>query len=265
MVKHSKICHLFGPIFSEIFETNRVIPAGCDIIVRFTQSKPAFCLMAEAGAPKVKLTNASLFVKHLKCDNEVLQSLEEVALKTPFTLPINRVVMKCFNISSSMYTKTFTNIYSGQKPGRICVGLILNKALVGDFKESPFKFSNFSLKHIFLTVNNKKVPANGYNMDYEKDNFAQAYLSSFNALHIYRKNKSHGVSMEMFKKGYAVYFFDITNDDTFGLGGWSPKEVANISLHLEFDTALQNPVSVICMAEYETQININNHREVSFD
>jgi hypothetical protein len=36
-------------------------------------------------------------------------------------------------------------------------------------------------------------------------------------------------------------------------------------LHLEFDTALQNPVSVICMAEYETQININNHREVSFD
>jgi hypothetical protein len=264
-VKHSKVHYLHGQLKSELFQTNKLLPSGVELRVRCTPNKHNCVLFASAGAPMVKILDAILTVPQYRVDADILASIEQTLTKSNILIPVVKTQMKVFHVPAGLHSKSLDNLYPGQSPGRITLGLTTHSAYSGSYAEDIHKYENFNISEIYLTINGRKFPSTGYQTNFPGDNFNSAYLSTFHALHTYKRNKSHGISREQFKDGMCIFSFDVSADNSFGEGALSTRDSNNYGLSITFGAALGAPVSIIIMAEIESIITVNKHREVSYE
>lgn len=265
-VNLSKKCFLSGPLKSEIFGISRLLPNGLDIVLRLTPSKSSFSLMAAAGAPIVRINNITLVARYVKLEAEVLSALETTLTRSKFILPICQTSIKTFNIQNGFFNKDITNIFNNEAPGRITVCFCTHSAFSGDYAQDPFKFQNFGIKEIYITKNgNKRIPSNGIRCNFAEDDFDDGFNSIYRNLHTYGTGKSCGITKEQFKKGYAVFVFDVSRDATYAQGAYNLKETATFSLFVSFAAAPTVAITCIILAEFEKTLIINKFREVSIE
>jgi hypothetical protein len=264
-VKHSKVHYLHGQLKSELFQTNKLLPSGVELRVRCTPNKNNCILIASAGAPIVKILDAVLTVPQYRVDADILASIEQTLTKSNILIPVVKTQMKVFHVPSGLHSKSLDNLYPGQSPGRITLGITSHSAYSGSYTDDIHKYDNFNITDIHLTINGRKFPSTGFATNFPGDNFNAAYLSTFNALHTYKRNKSHGITREHFKDGMCIFSFDVSADNSFGEGALSARDTNNYGLSITFGGGLGVPISIIIMAEMESVITVNKHREVAYE
>ena len=80
------------------------------------------------------------------------------ALKhTTAKYPINRVECKVFPVPRGNYSGNQHNIFQGQLPDRIVVGMVNSTAFNGSFKKNPFNFKKYDIAYLGLTVNGEHL------------------------------------------------------------------------------------------------------------
>jgi hypothetical protein len=67
----------------------------------------------------------------------------------------------------------------------------------------------------------------------------------------------------MFENGYFVMAWNLTRDGSGHENHISPTRTGNLRLQGKFKNPLQNAVTVLVYAEYDSEILINNNREVT--
>lgn len=105
----------------------------------------------------------------------------------------------------------FSNIFTDEVPRRIIVGLLEHKAFIGNKNKSPFNFKNYDVQSIKIIANGREYPATPYDLDYAGKNYARAYHHSQENLGFAYSTDSNGITYSMFKKGWNLYVFNLTN------------------------------------------------------
>ena len=128
-IKNSKQFVLSGPIFSDLFMSDRLLLNMTDLKVVLNRSPNAFCLMDTNSDgnkinPKVKLTDVVLKIRKVKVDQSVRDATERILNKTPALYPIRRVECKALSIPSGLTTVRKDNIFSGIIPKSFVFGLV---------------------------------------------------------------------------------------------------------------------------------------------
>ena len=77
-------------------------------------------------------------------------------------------------------------------------------------------------------------------------------------------DREHSVDREDFKKGYALYAFDLMPDMAEG-AHTDPIKYGNICMDIHFATALKATVNVIVYAEYDSLIQIDRAHTIITD
>jgi hypothetical protein len=62
-----------------------------------------------------------------------------------------------------------------------------------------------------LTANGRIYPQYPYNLDYNADKYARAYHDAQEHLGFAYTNESNGINYSMFKNGWNIYVFQLTN------------------------------------------------------
>ena len=98
-IKGSKQFALAGPIFSDVFMSDRLLLNKMELKVVLNRSSNAFCLMDKNDSgnevnPKVKLTNVILKIRKVKVDQAIRDSTELLLKQTPALYPTRRVECK---------------------------------------------------------------------------------------------------------------------------------------------------------------------------
>ena len=116
--QESGVIEMAGPLFCDVFKSERLLLSFVDLKVILNRNVNAFCLMSDIddAAHKVKLTEAYLKVRKVKVSPSVSIAHKLALKKGPAIYPVRRVECKAFIIPTGNPSLRKDNLYNGLVP-----------------------------------------------------------------------------------------------------------------------------------------------------
>ena len=273
---------LSGPIFSDVFMSDRLLLNMLNLKVVLNRSSNAFCLMDKNGRdsmikPKVKLTDVVLKIRKVKVDQSVSDATEIMLGQTPALYPIRRVECKVLNIPSEFPTVRKDNIFSGIIPESFVFGLVSVDASNGVYERNPYNFAHFGVTNVTLTANGEEIPFKQLTLQYPEDlrgkinpatddevDFVQAYNTLFSGTGKIYANTGLDITREKYPGGYALYAFDLTPDMCNTTDYFNTVQRGTLTVDIKLKSH-KEPIAMVCYGDFENVIRIDSERNVIYD
>ena len=280
-IKNGNRFVLSGPIFSDIFMTDRLLLNMMDLKVVLNRSSDAFSLMDKnepAIEPKVLLTDVVLKVRKVKVDQSVSDGVERMLKQTPALYPIRRVECKILTIPANLPNVRQDNIFSGIIPNSFVVGLVHVDASTGEYGKNPYNFQHFGVTSVSLTANGQEIPFKLLTLKYPvnedgkidpaKDtelDFDEAYNTLFSGTGKIYSNAGLDITREDYPGGYALYAFDLTPDMCKSADYFNAVQRGSLTLALTFGDSKDHAIGMVCYGDFENIIRIDAERNAIYD
>ena len=181
--KESGIIEMAGPIFCDVFMSERLLLSYVDLKILMNRNVDEFCLTAsEADADyRVKLTEVYLKIRKVKVIPSISIDHELAWKKEPAIYPVRRVECKSFIIPAGNPSLRKDNLYNGLVPKMIIFGMVDSAAFNGAYKKNPFNFQNFTTSFLATSVNGEEVPSKPLQLSYTAATrrYIEAFLTLF--------------------------------------------------------------------------------------
>ena len=280
LVQEGQQFTLSGPIFSDVFMSDRLLLNMMDLKVVLNRASDTFCLMDkndnEVDA-QVKLTNVVLKIRKVKVDQAVSDATELMLKKTPALYPIRRVECKILTIPANIPHLRKDNIFSGIIPKSFVFGLVDLDAANGTYNSNPYNFQHFGVTNVSLTTNGEEIPFKQLSLKYPEDvngeadpatddklDFVEAYNTLFSGTGKIYSNAGLDITLEEYPGGYALYAFDLTPDMCNSTDYFNTVQRGSLSLALDI-TDDNNPIAMVCYGDFENVMRIDSERNVIYD
>ena len=274
---------LSGPIFSDVFMSDRLLLNMLNLKVVLNRSTNAFCLMDKNNKdsminPKVKLTDVVLRIRKVKVDQAINDATEITLKQTPALYPIRRVECKVLTIPNGLPSVRQDNIFSGIIPKSFVFGLVNVDASNGTYDKNPYNFAHFGVHTVSLTANGEEIPFKQLTLKYPKDDdgkvdpandgevdFIQAYNTLFSGTGKIYANTGLDITREEYPGGYALYAFDLTPDMCNSTDYFNAVQRGSLSVAITFGKTHKDAIAMVCYGDFENVIRIDSERNVIYD
>ena len=274
---------LSGPIFSDIFMTDRLLLNMLDLKVVLNRSTDSFSLMEIGNTgdniiePKVHLTDVVLKIRKVKVDQAVSDGVERMLKQTPALYPIRRVECKILTIPEQLPNIRQDNIFAGIIPKSFVFGLVHVDAYNGTYNKNPYNFAHFGVTNVSLTANGQEIPFKQLTLKYPKDpegkvdpatddelDFDEAYNTLFSGTGKIYSNAGLDIAREEYPGGYALYAFDLTPDMCKSSDYFNTVQRGSLTLALTLKKA-DHAIGMVCYGDFENVIRIDAERNAIYD
>jgi hypothetical protein len=258
---------MIGKLHSDLFESDRYLVSSLDMKVVLTRSKNEFCLFAAAAGAtfKVIITKAILHVTNVKVSAPLILAQAAMLQSTTAKYPLSPVEIKASSFPANLSHISIENLILGQIPNRIIIGLVSSDAFLGNYGRNPFNFQHFNLSLMGLYVNGELVSNTPYQPDFANNRYCKVYKDFMDAVGVWNKDRTCGISRADYKNGYTLYAFDLSPDKHGDGHHFSLMRTGTLRLDCRFSQALPNAIHVVCIAEYENLLEVDANRTIAFD
>ena len=163
--KTSKIVELQGRILiysinSALFNQEKLILNGVDLMVKLHGHKPEFCLLSADTAPAYKITivDAILYVKKIELTPPVFNTINTVLNDKNAQYAITRTTPKVFTLPRGQQSQHIDNAFLGEIPKRIAICMMDNDSYNGNCRKNPVNFQHYNLTQIGISVKWRRGP-----------------------------------------------------------------------------------------------------------
>ena len=243
-----------GPLHLDLWNQEKDIPANLDIKIRLIPHASKWVLLNKLGNGvtqpdyKMVITNARLLVHINQLTPEMVLAHQKMLQKTNMRLDHTRVVMKQLHIPSGVNSIQFDNVFMGQIPDRITLGLVRDDAVTGSWTLNPYNFEHYDLNFIVITVNGVAVPAIPLEPNFTTGDYKREYTAMLEALGLDIGSKMINLKATEWAKGYTIFVFKLTPGPIGDLVRSTPRSGA-ARLELKFKNPTPRNISVIVHAE----------------
>ena len=288
-IQNSKQFVLSGPIFADIFMTDRLLLNMMDLRVVLNRSSNTFCLMDLTGvsnkpptfplSPKVQLSHVELKIRKVKLDQAVSDGIEHMLKQTPALYPIRRVECKILTVPQNLPSTRQDNIFSGLIPKTFVVGFVTADAAGGVYNKNPYNFAHFGVTSLSLTANGEEIPFKQLTLKYPKKangeidttageddalDLDEAYNTLFSGTGKIYSNAGLDIDRDDYPGGFALYAFDLTPDMCKSSQYFNTVQRGPLSLALTFQSQSE-PLALVCYGDFENVIRIDAERNAIYD
>lgn len=255
--------------FLALFHQERLLPPETKISLTLIPSSSTFNLMSteadNSAKYKAKIENIRLHVRQTTVLPSLALSLIESRKKKKLQYPIRRLqlVPKTISPTSQIFQE---DIFTGQIPNRITIVFVSEKSRSGSFALNPFNLKHYDLTEIFLTVQGVNIPSQPYKCNFGPGlNYTQLYHTLFSAMGNQFNDQGIDLTLEDYKNGYCIINFDLTTDQNSDGEHLDLIRRGAVSLSARFSAPVGETVSVMCLAEFQNLIEIDNYNHVFKD
>ena len=117
-----------------------------------------------------------------------------------------------------------------------------------------------------MTVNGEHLPSKPLQMtfgDAAGANYISAFQTYSGTNKLFQKD-GNGISRDEYPNGYALFVFDLTADLCIR-DHLQPIKNGNVSLEIQFGTALVAAINIVVLGEFQNLIEIDANRNVLCD
>ena len=226
---------MIGPLHVDVFNQSKYMLNGVTMKVRMTRSKDSFVLMAKS----------------------------DVQQKTA-KYPITRVECKVIHLPQGQKSFTHDNLFLGQLPKRIVLGLVDNRAFNGDISLNPYNFQHCNLNYLEVHLDGQQVPWAPLQPSFSGSSYIRAFYTQFTGGDGISSDTGNTIGREQFVNGHALYCFDLTPDLSSSCGHhFGVTKSGNLRLELAFEVALSITGNVLVYSEFDNVIEIDKDRKVT--
>lgn len=259
----SKVVDIEGNLHCDFFNQNKHLLNGVEVTIKLNRNKNALCLMSDkVGDYKINIKEALLHVRKLKYNPTVMIAHAKTLLHTTAKYPITRVEMKAITIPRYVQNKTLDNLFLGQLPKRIIVGLVSSTAFNGSGTMNPFNFHNYGLTSVNI-VSDSYIHTTSYKPDFTKSHYISCYNGLYTSTGKYYKDSGNDISRYEYPYGYCLFAFDLTPD--LCASQWNIQRSGSLGIDLCFANALESSVMAIVFAEFDNLVEIDKDRNIMTD
>lgn len=160
-----RILELEAPIHLDIFRQNRLIINGVSLSLKFHQSKNVFRLMSdvENASYKTQIVDASFKLCVQKPNAGVSMAHIKLLEDETAIYPHRSSRFKIASVSKGEYSHNQNNLFEGEIPSQLIVGLVSSAAYEGDYKKSSFFFKLSTVIFWPCTLMDNRIPQNFFN------------------------------------------------------------------------------------------------------
>jgi hypothetical protein len=258
---------LIGRLHLDMFLQPKLLLNGVDIKLRLNRSRDTFNLhYAAAAASTTKMIEATLYIRKVKLNPSVQLAHLKALEKTTAKYPVRRIETKTFSVSAGEFQAKQPNLFLGQRPVRLVIGIVDNDAYAGSGGKSPFNFKGFDMNFVAVYVDGVQIPTKAYEPNFKvKGGCMRSYLSLFQGTQKLGLDHGNNISRcDYVGDGFALHVIDLTPDTNDG-AQLQLRKKGSLGLEIHFGTALPNTVNVIVYSEFENMIEIDRNRRVLYD
>ena len=277
-IENSKKFTLSGPIFTDVFMSDRLLINMLDLKVVLNRAYNEFCLMDKNSTsknPKVELTDVVLKVRKVKVDQTIRDSTEVLLKQTPAIYPVRRVVCKALLIAPGLPNVRLDNIFSGLVPTSFVFGLVDSNAYTGEYGKNPFNFKHYDISTITLSVNGEEIPFKQLRLKFPNPSdteskkktvdFIQAYNTLFSGTGKMFSNMGLDITRDDYPHGFTLFAFDLTPDMCNTADYFNTVQRGTLSVDITFEKDTPEAISMVCYSDFENIIRIDSERNVIYD
>lgn len=266
-VRLGKNVHLVGPLFNDIWQSDRWIIPGVSMRLSMYRNSNKFALLSSLAKDyKIVITQAKLQVCYCTLFQSAYLSHEAALSITPAYYPLKNTVLKNYSLPGSETEKMYNDVFSGKVPEKVIIGLVRDDAYSGDMTKNPFNFQHFDVKFLGVYYNGEPVPGRAFEPKFNRNSQYDAhYADCYEALlKITGKYVANDISQKDFVNGYAFFCFDI---DQKHENSWmlSLYKTGNINIEIKLKNSLGYTIQVIVMGLLPYLMKINKKREVMLE
>ena len=258
---------MIGPLHVDVFNQSKYMLNGVTMKVRMTRSKDSFVLMAKSDVTesfKVDILSAKLFVRKLKITPSLCLAHERILQQKTAKYPITRVECKVIHLPQGQKSFTHDNLFLGQLPKRIVLGIVDNRAFNGDISLNPYNFQHCNLNYLAVHLDGQQVPWAPLQPSFSGSSYIRAFYTQFTGGDGISSDTGNTIGREQFVNGHALYCFDLTPDLSSSCGHhFSVTKSGNLRLELAFEVALSITGNVLVYSEFDNVIEIDKDRKVT--
>ena len=268
MIAGSRTVELIGRLHADIFHQEKYLLNHVGLRIKLFRSNTAFLLKSseDAGGQRrqyaVHIDDASFFARALKISPTIQLSHARVLGTTNAVYPITRTKVRVLNVAAGSFSFHQDNLWLDKIPNRMVVTFVRSDAFNGSLAHNSFNFQHFRLNFLCLYHQGQQIPAKGLSPNFTDGQYTRAYFGLFQATNTAWENTSHGIKMEDFAGGYAIYCFDLTPSLSHPSDTLEIVKSGPVRLEANFAAALETPIVAIIYGEFDSQIEISKSREV---
>ena len=258
-----------GPLPFYFFKQRKYLLSNVEMRITLHPAPASFALMAyktPAGASDtlplytIKLLEVSLSIRRVKILPSISLAHEQGLLNYNAIYPVLRPEPRTYTIQRGTLSQSISSVCNDRIPKLLLVCMVKNSALNGTLQTNPFNFQHFDITKIDLQVNGQSVPRQAPTLDFS-GNCAVEYHNFVQAIGLYQCNQQIPISPQEYKNGFTIFAFNFMPDQELTMHK-QPYVKANMTLEMQFKTALKEVVNVITIAYYDSQIEITKARNV---
>ena len=257
---------MIGKLHLHLLFQNRYLLNGVEVGLQLIRSNDLFCLHGNANQAdnKVSLKEVTLFVRKVK-PNPAVQLAHVKALQhRTAKYPLRRVEVKSFIVPTGNRSITKENLFLGQLPTRMVVGVMENDAYNGVITKS-FNFKHNSINFMTIQRHGVQIPSKPLQPDFTNDRFVRSYDRLFTQTGQYYRDTGNAISREQYKDGCALFAFDLTPQMDSSEIDFELIKHGKICIEIHFATATARTLTVIVFAKHDNLLEIDQDRNVVFD
>ena len=242
-----------GSIHHDLCQQNRPLLNNIDMVVQFWPSNNDFVMMKNSKF-RINIEKATLRVCYLELTKSALNAIENQLAKRNARYPLQRVVTKNHTLPGTATSFTFEDMYHGEVPSCLIVGLVDTKAFTGDASKNPFNFKQYSLRSIGFYVNGESVPQPPIETEYRGSNDVN-YTAGYNSLALVL-NRPVPLTVEEWAEGSTLYGFAIAGRDE------TVKKHGHTRLEIQLNRPSSASKTLITYAVFPGNMEITKNRQI---
>ncbi|XP_034243508.1 uncharacterized protein F54H12.2-like [Thrips palmi] len=262
---NSRQFELMGPLHIDFFNQDHFLLNNVEMRIKLIRNRDAFTLMSTAGTERIKLLDATLYIRKVAISPSVMLGHAQALEKSPAKYPVNRVDIKTVTITQGLRDKNLDNLFMNQLPQRIIIGFVDNRAFNGDYARNGFNFQHFNINYLSLMVDGHPVPSQPLTPDFGNGLYMESYNTLFCGTGIHWKDEGNNISYSDYPGGNTLFCFDLSPDLSASEPHWNLQKQGTLRLELKFSAPLAQPINCIVYAEFQNLIEIDKHRNVVVD
>jgi len=260
-------------IDADIFNQDLYLINNCEVDIEITPQNDEFMLIQSSAPPvagqvekkySLEIINCKLYVKTIDLmDGLSLDFARKLDIQ-PARYSLRKSMLKSLFITEGR-TEFQNNIFTDEVPRRVIVGLLANSAYIGHKNKSPFNFDNFNVRDITIIANGRQYPQTPYNLDYKNKKYVRAYHDTQDNLGCSYSRESNGISYKMFRNGWCIYAFTLTNSMENDPGFELIKE-GTTAISIKFASPIPSGgVTLIAYGEVDSMMMVDRNRSLTTD
>ena len=267
----SALVELMAPLDFPLAQQERYLPSEMEVKVVLHRHKNAFLLLsADAGVEyKLAVDDIRWMVRQVEVTPALEMTIRSTMQRQLAKYPVRRMQLRTLLINAGSQHTPANNLWTGQLPRRVVIGMISEDAFNGSYQLSPFNFQNFDLRRAWITANGETYPKRGrpLHMHFGDNKYTQMFIQFYEAIGLGSgKNRSLALAPADLKQGHCLVVVDLRADTGDEDSSWETVRNGTTSVHLELGVvAPGNGVRVICLGEFDSLMTVDGNRNVYSD